>query len=88
MTKEDDVGMGVDWIVKFLPVCQQTMRSELTQDKAVSLPPASRDYVMRFAIFLKRQNLFLHQLNSKNNGPVLLFKTILALMSVTMDCKD
>ena len=53
MTKEDDVGMGVDWIEKFLPVCQQTMRSESTQDKVVSLPPASRDYVMRFAIFLK-----------------------------------
>jgi len=38
----------------------------------------------------KKLKLFLHQLNSKNNGPVLLFKTILALIlfpsSVAMDC--
>ena len=43
MTKEDEVGMGVDWIENFKPVCQQTIRSESTEDKAVSLPPASRD---------------------------------------------
>ena len=53
MTKEDEVGMGVDWIENFPPVCQQTVRSESTQDKAGSLPPASRDYVMLFSIFLK-----------------------------------
>ena len=33
-------------------------RSESTQDKAETLPPASRDYVMLFAIFLKRLKLF------------------------------
>ena len=33
--------------------------------------------VTAFAIFLKR--LLLHQLNSKNNGPVLSVKTILIL---------
>ena len=53
MTKEDAVVMGVDSIENFPPVCQQTIRSESTQDKAGSLPPASRDYVMLFAIFLK-----------------------------------
>ena len=55
MTKEDDVEMGVDWSQNFPPVCQQTIRRESTQDKAVSLPPASRDYsyAMLFAIFLK-----------------------------------
>ena len=53
MTKENEIGMGVDWIENFPPVCQQTIRSESTQDKAGSLPPASRDYVMLFAIFLK-----------------------------------
>ena len=52
MTKEDDVEMGVDWLQNFPPVCQQTVRRESTQDKVVSLPPASRDYVMLFAIFL------------------------------------
>ena len=30
-------------------------------------------YVMLFAIFLKKQNLVLQQLKSKNNGSVLLF---------------
>ena len=53
MIKEDEVGMGVDWIENFPPVCQQTIRSESTQEKAVSLLPASQDYVMLFAIFLK-----------------------------------
>ena len=53
MTKEDEVGMGVDWIENFPPVCQQTVRSESTQDKAGSLPPASWDYVMLFSIFSK-----------------------------------
>ena len=50
-----DVEMGVDWLQNFPPVCQQTIRRESTQDKAVSLPPASRDYsyAMLFAIFLK-----------------------------------
>ena len=58
MIKEDEVGMGVDWIENFSPVCQQTIRRESTQEKAVSLLPASQDYVMLFAIFLKSQNLF------------------------------
>ena len=53
VTKEDEIGMGVDWIENFPPVCQQTIRSESTQDQAESLPPASRDYLMLFAIFLK-----------------------------------
>ena len=53
MTKEDEVGMGVDWIENFPPIYHQTMRSEPTQDKAGTLPPASRDYVMLSAIFLK-----------------------------------
>ena len=52
-TKEDEVGMGMDWIENFPPVSQQTVRSESTQDKAISLPPASQDYVMLFVIFLK-----------------------------------
>ena len=43
MTKEDEVGMGVDWIENFPPVCQQTIGSQSTQDKAVSFPPASQD---------------------------------------------
>ena len=30
----------------------------------------------RYLLFLKKLILFSHQLNSKNNGPVLLFKTI------------
>ena len=67
--------------------CQRTIRSESTRDKAGSLPPASRDYFMLFVIF------FLRQLNSKNNGPVLLSKTIFwhwycFPSSVAMDCKD
>ena len=53
MTKEDEIGMRVDWIENFRPVCEQTIRSESTQDKAGSLPPASRDYLMLFAIFLR-----------------------------------
>ena len=54
MTKEDAVGMGVSWIENFRPVSwQRTIRSESTQDKAGSLPPASWDYDMLFAIFVK-----------------------------------
>ena len=63
-----------DWIENFPPFWQRTIRSESSQDKAGSLPPASWDYVMLFAIFSKGWNDFsLHQLNSKNDGPVLLF---------------
>ena len=43
MTKEDEVGMGVDWRENFPPVYHQTIRSEPTQDKAGTLPSASRD---------------------------------------------
>ena len=51
---------------------------------------------MLFAIFLKSQNFFLHQLNSKNIGPDLLFKMIFwnwysfvsRRLSVEKDCKD
>ena len=86
MTKEDEVGMGVDWIENFPPVYHQTMRSEPTQDKAGTLPPASRDYVMLSAIFLKSYKNFLHQFNSKNNSSVLLFKTILALILFPVVC--
>ena len=53
MTKEDEVGMGVDWRENFPPVYHQTIRSEPTQDKAETLPSASRDYVMLSVIFLK-----------------------------------
>ena len=53
MTKEDEVGMGVDWRENFPPVYHQTIRSEPTQDKAGTLPSASRDYVMLSVIFLK-----------------------------------
>ena len=42
-----------DWIGNFWLVWKRTIRSESTQDKAGSLPPASRDYVMLFVIFLK-----------------------------------
>ena len=35
ITKEDEVGLGVDWIE------QRTIRSASTQDKAGSLPPES-----------------------------------------------
>ena len=66
-----------DWIDNFRPVWQRTIRSKSTQDRAETLPPTSWAYVMLFSIFLKRQKLFLHQLNSKNNGSVLWFKTIL-----------
>ena len=52
VTKEDEVAMK-DWIENFRLVCQQTIRGESTRDKEGSLPPASRDYVMLFAIFLK-----------------------------------
>ena len=61
MTKEDEFGMGADWIGNFRPVWQLPTRSKSTQDdKAGSLPPASRDYsyVMLFAIFLKSLNVF------------------------------
>ena len=76
VTKEDEVVMR-DRIDNFRPVWQQTIRSESTQDNAETLPPASRDYVILFVIFLKTlKPFFLHQLNSKNNGPVLRFKTI------------
>ena len=64
-----------DWIGNFWPVWQRT-RSESTQDKARSLPPASRDCHATCYIF-KKLKFFLHQLNSKNIGPALLFKTIL-----------
>ena len=53
MTKEDEVGMGVDWRENFPPVYHQTIRSKPTQDKAGTLPSASRDYVMLSVIFLK-----------------------------------
>ena len=53
VTKEDEGAMR-DWIENFRLVCQRTIRSESTGDKAGSLPPASRDYVMLFAIFFKR----------------------------------
>ena len=89
MTKEDEVGIGVDWIENFRPVWQRTIRSESIQDKAGSLPPASWDYVMLFAIFSKKLKLFfLHQLNSKNNSPDLLFKTILALILSPVVCRN
>ena len=42
-----------DWIENFPPFWQRTIRSESSQDKAGSLPPASLDYVMLFAIFSK-----------------------------------
>ena len=58
VTKEDEVGMEVDWIENFRPVWQRIIRSESTQDKAGSLPPASRDYVMLFAIFLNWAKTF------------------------------
>ena len=60
MTKEDEFGMGADWIGNFRPVWQPPTRSKSTQDKAGSLPPASSDYsyVMLFAIFLKSLNVF------------------------------
>ena len=53
MTKEDEIGIGVDWIENFRPLWQRTIRSESTQDEEGSLAPASWDYVMPFAIFLK-----------------------------------
>ena len=58
------------------------------QDKAVSLPPASQDYGLCHVIcyLFKKLKRFLHQFNSKNNGPVLLFKTILALMLFPVVC--
>ena len=60
MTKEDEFGMGADWIGNFRPVWQPPTRSKSTQDKAGSLPPASSyySYVMLFAIFLKSLNVF------------------------------
>ena len=89
ITKEDEVGIGVDWIENFQPVWQRTIRSESTQDKAGSLSPTSLDYVMLFAIFSKKPKLFfLHQLNSKNNSLVLLFQTILALMLFPVVCRN
>ena len=49
MTKEDEVGMGGgDWIENLFD--NEILRSESTQDKAGSLPPASWDLL---AIFLK-----------------------------------
>ena len=53
LTKEDEVEMGVDWRENFPPVYHQAVRSEPTQDKAGTLPPASRDYFMLCVIFLK-----------------------------------
>ena len=53
-TKEDEIGMVVDQKENFRPQCLTTsLRSESSQDKSGSLPTASWDYVMLFAIFLK-----------------------------------
>ena len=42
-----------------------------------------RSYLTLFAIFsIKLNNSFLQQLNSKNNGPVFLFETILGILTV------
>ena len=44
---------------------------------------------MGLAIFSKKlKHFFLHQLNSKTNGPVLLFKTILALILFPVACRS
>ena len=87
MIKEDEVGMGVDWIENFPPVCQQTIRNESTQEKAVSLLPCSITGLCHVICYLfKKLKPLLHQLNSKNNGLVLLFKTILALISFPVIC--
>ena len=41
-----------------------------------------RSYLTPFAIFsIKLNNSFLQQLNSKNNGPVFLFETILGILT-------
>ena len=64
VTRGDEVVIR-DWLDNFRPVWQRTIRSESTHDKAGSLPPASWDNVMLFAIFLKRLKRFLHPLNSK-----------------------
>ena len=53
MTKEDELGMGMDRIENFPPVYHQIIGSEPTEDKAGTLPPASRDYVILSVIFLK-----------------------------------
>ena len=58
-------------------VWQRTIRSESTQDKAGPLPPASRDYIMLFAIFLELKRFSASsEFQKKKTGPVLLFKTI------------
>ena len=47
-----------DWIYNFRLVWQRTIRSESTQDKAGSLPPASRDYVTICYLFKKLKLCF------------------------------
>ena len=39
-------------------------------------------------LFKKAKTFFLHQLNSKNNSPDLLFKTILALILSPVVCRN
>ena len=75
--KEVEVVMR-DWIERTFALFDNEPQeaSQLKITKVGFLPPASRYYIMLFAIFLKTLNFFLHQLNSKNNGPVSLFKNI------------
>ena len=89
MTKDDEVAMR-DWIENFRLVCHLTIRRESTRDKAGSLPPASRDYVILsicYKSFLKAKTfIFLHKLNSKNNGSVMLPDYILAPILFPVVC--
>ena len=53
-------------------ICATKLMKYRTIDLAV-LQMTEIFYVLLFAIFVKSKNLSPHQLNSKNNGPVLLF---------------
>ena len=78
VTKEDEVGMGVDWIENFRPVWQQTITSQSTQDLNRQSHGTMSCYLLSF---LKTKTFFFFFLcinwMPKNIGLVLLFLTLI-----------
>ena len=85
-TKEDEVGMlgGLD---RELSTCLTTSYKQLINSRQSGIFTTRVTGLGHAICYLfKKLKLFLHQLNSKNNGPVLLFKTILALILFPVVC--
>ena len=83
MTKEDEVGMGLDE----LSTCLTTSYKKLINSRQSGIFTTSVTGLGHAICYLsKKLKLFLHHLNSKNNGPVLLFKTIYALILFSVVC--